>query len=169
MKAIELNTPIRDEDINRLKVGDAVEISGTIYVGRDAVLPQIVKLVEEDRLDEFNIDLKGGVIFHSAVSMAGLGPTSSNKVEIEGNMGKLSEAGVKLHLGKGALSPGTVKILEEYNSVFVVIPPISAYLTNKIINKEVAAFENEGMEAFWRLEVDKFPGIVAIAHNETIF
>lgn len=169
MSAIELKTPITDEDINKLSVGDAVEISGTIYVGRDAVLPQIVKLIEEDNLEKYHIDLKGGVIFHSAVSMAGLGPTSSNKEEIEGNIPKLSEAGVKLHLGKGALLPETVKVLNKYNSVFVVIPPLSAYLTNKTLKREVAAFENEGMEAFWRLEVDRFPGIVAIAHGKTIF
>lgn len=169
MSAIQLRTPITDEDIDKLKVGDAVEISGTIYVGRDAALPQVVKLIDEDRLEDYNIDLKGGVIFHSAVSMAGLGPTSSNKSEIEGNMPQLSKAGVKLHLGKGALLPETVDILDKYNSVFVVIPPISAYLTNKTLSREVAAFENEGMEAFWRLEVDKFPGIVAIAHGETIF
>lgn len=169
MSAIELKTPITDEDINKLNVGDAVEISGTIYVGRDAVLPQIVKLIEEDNLEKYHIDLKGGVIFHSAVSMAGLGPTSSNKEEIEGNIPKLSEAGVKLHLGKGALLPETVKVLNKYNSVFVVIPPLSAYLTNKTLKRKVAAFENEGMEAFWRLEVDRFPGIVAIAHGKTIF
>ena len=169
MSAIQLKTPITDEDINKLKVGDAVEISGTIYVGRDAALPQVVKLIEEDKLEDYDIDLKGGVIFHSAVSMAGLGPTSSNKAQIEGSMPDLSSAGVKLHLGKGALLPETVDILNKYNSVFVVIPPISAYLTNKTLKREVAAFENEGMEAFWRLEVDKFPGIVAIAHGETIF
>lgn len=169
MSVIELKTPIRDEDINKLKIGDAIEISGTIFVGRDAALPQIVKIIEEDNLDNHNIDLKGGVIFHSAVSNAGLGPTSSNKAEIEGNMPKLSEAGVKLHLGKGALSADTVKELEKHNSIFVVIPPLSAYLTNKTLKREVAAFESEGMEAFWRLEVDKFPGIVAIAHGESIF
>ncbi len=169
MSAIELKTPITDEDIDKLRVGDAVEISGTIYVGRDAVLPQIVKLIEEDSLDQYDIDLEGGVIFHSAVSVAGLGPTSSNKEEIEGNIPRLSKAGVKLHLGKGALKPETVDALKQYNSVFVVIPPLSAYLTNKTLKREVAAFENEGMEAFWRLEVDRFPGIVAIVHGETIF
>lgn len=169
MSAIELKTPITDGDINKLKAGDAIEISGTIYVGRDAALPKLVKLIEEDNLNEYEIDLQGGVIFHSAVSVAGLGPTSSNKEEIEGNIPRLSEAGVKLHLGKGALLAETVESLNKNNSIFVVIPPISAYLTNKTLKREVAAFEEEGMEAFWRLEVDKFPGIVAIAHGESIF
>jgi len=165
----KLVTPIREEDILALKAGDQIEISGTIYVGRDAVLPQIVKLIKENKLEEYNIDLKGGVIFHSAVSISGLGPTSSNKVEIEGTMPELSAAGVKIHLGKGALSSKTVEILKQYNSIYVITPPISAYLTNKTIKREVAAFPNEGMEAFWRLEVEGYPGIVAIAHGETIF
>ncbi len=169
MAVIQLTTPISEEDINQLQVGDTIEISGIIYVGRDAVLPQIVELIKEDRLVEHNIDLKGGVIFHSAVSIAGLGPTSSNKLEIEGTMPELSEAGIKVHLGKGALSSQTVEVLKKHNSIFVVTPPISAYLTKKTIKREVAAFENEGMEAFWRLEVDRYPGVVAIAHGKTIF
>lgn len=169
MAAKTITTPITDDDIKELKVGDTVEISGTIYVGRDAVLPKIVNLIKTNQLEACKIDLKGGVIFHSAVSMAGLGPTSSNKVEIEGNFPDLSAAGVKLHLGKGALSSKTVDVLKEHNSIYVVIPPLSAYLTKKTLKREVAAFENEGMEAFWKLEVDGFPGVVAIAHGETIF
>ncbi|SDY54392.1 fumarate hydratase subunit beta [Proteiniborus ethanoligenes] len=169
MNVKRLTTPITNEAINELRVGDTIEISGTVYVGRDAVLPQIVNLIKTNGLSEYNIELEGGIIFHSAVSIAGLGPTSSNKVEIEGNFPELSAAGVKVHLGKGALSPQTVEVLKEHNSIFVVIPPISAYLTNKTLKREVAAFENEGMEAFWKLEVDRFPGIVAVAHGETIF
>lgn len=169
MQAKKLVTPISDADINNLRVGEPVEISGTIYVGRDAVIPQIVELLENDKLAEFGIDLTGGVIFHSAVSKAGLGPTSSNKVEIEGNMPQLCDAGVKIHLGKGALSAETVKILNEKNSIFVVIPPISAFLTKRTLTREIAAFEKEGMEALWRLEVDRYPGIVAIAHGKSIF
>ncbi len=67
MSAIELKTPITDEDINKLSVGDAVEISGTIYVGRDAVLPQIVKLIEEDNLKKISYRFKrwGNIPFSS--------------------------------------------------------------------------------------------------------
>ena len=44
---IELTTPISEEAVSRLKVGDVVTISGYIYTGRDAVLPKIVKAAEE--------------------------------------------------------------------------------------------------------------------------
>ena len=40
---IELHTPISDEDIRDLRVGDTVSISGWILCGRDAVLPKVVQ------------------------------------------------------------------------------------------------------------------------------
>ena len=59
---LNLTTPITDEDLSRLKVADKITISGTIYTGRDAALPQLVKLIEND---EVPFDLKGSVIMQS--------------------------------------------------------------------------------------------------------
>ena len=73
-----LTTPISEETAEDLHIGDMVLLSGRIYCGRDAVLPKICKLIEEDTLWEYGIDLRGSVIFHTAVSPAGVGPTSSN-------------------------------------------------------------------------------------------
>ena len=78
---IELKTPFSEEAISQLKVGDVVSISGYIFCGRDAVLPRICKELKEGVWEKRGIDLKGGVIFHTAVSPAGVGPTSSNKLE----------------------------------------------------------------------------------------
>ena len=103
-----IKTPISEEVIEKLKVGDMVHISGKIYCGRDAVLPKICRLIDENRLEEYGIDLQGSVVFHTAVSPAGVGPTSSNKLEIEGSFPTLSRAGVKLHLGKGAIGIKTI-------------------------------------------------------------
>ena len=90
-----LTTPVSEDDIAKLKVCDEISLSGYIYCGRDAVLPKIVKLYSNNLLTEYNIDLKGSLIFHTAVSPAGVGPTSSNKLEIESSIAPLSEAGVK--------------------------------------------------------------------------
>ena len=79
-KVLELTTPLSEEVVSQLKVGDVVTITGNIYTGRDAVLPKIVKAAEEGTLKDLGIDLQGAVIFHTAVSPAGVGPTSSNKV-----------------------------------------------------------------------------------------
>jgi fumarate hydratase subunit beta len=165
---IKIQTPVSDDSISKLKIGDQIEISGVIYTGRDAVLPKLVKLIQEDP-EKIKIDFKGGVIFHTAVSPAGIGPTSSNKLEIEGSIGPLSEKGMKIHLGKGALSKETIDILKKYNALFAITPPVTALLTAKILSKEVVMFPEEGIEALHKLEVSSIPAIVAIAHGQSIF
>lgn len=166
---IRLDTPIRAEDVQKLKVGDQIEVNGVIFCGRDAVLPKLVKLIKEEALPSIGVTLEGGVIFHTAFSPAGIGPTTSNKVEIEGSMPKLSEAGVRLHIGKGALSAATVAELERHGSVFAITPPVTALFSDKIVSHRIAAFQEEGMEALYEVEVRNFPAIIAAAHGQTIF
>lgn len=164
-----VQTPITKEDIAHLKVGDMILISGKIYCGRDAVLPKVQKAVQEGNLAELGIHLEDAVIFHTAVSPAGVGPTSSNKVEIEGSIEPLSAAGVKLHLGKGALSKKTVEALDRYNAVYAVIPPVTALLEDKTITRRLVAFPELGMEALYELEVKEYPAIIAAAHGVSIY
>ena len=166
---IDMFTPITDETIIQLSVGDMLSISGHIYTGRDAVLPKIVSLVQFGKVSEYDIQLQGAVIFHTAVSPAGVGPTSSNKFEIESTIPALSAAGVKLHLGKGSLSKETIEALKQYNSVYAVIPPVTALLNSKTLQQKVVAFPEEGMEAFHVLEVKGYPAIIAVAHGESIY
>ncbi len=165
---IEVHTPISDECINKLQIGDQIEISGIIYSGRDAILPKLVKLSRENP-EKISIDLKGGIIFHTAVSPAGIGPTSSNKLEIESSIGPLSEKGIKIHIGKGSLSSETVKLLKKFNAVYAITPPVTALLTSKILSKETVMFPEEGMESLHRLRIAGIPVIIAIAHGKSLF
>ncbi len=165
----KLVTPVRDKDINDLKIYDHIEINGLIYTGRDAVLPKLVSLWEKDELASYSLNLNGSVIFHTAFSPAGIGPTSSNKYDIESSIPHLSAAGVKIHLGKGALRKETIEALKKNGAIFAVTPPVSALLTSRIVSSRVAAFQEEGMEAMHELEVEKLPAIVAIAHGKSIF
>lgn len=164
-----LITPITESAIENLKVGDMVLLSGKIYCGRDAVLPRICRIINDGKLDEYGIDLKGSVVFHTAVSPAGVGPTSSNKLEIEGSFFTLSKAGVKIHLGKGAIKKETITMLDKYNSIFAVIPPVTALLEENTIAQRVVAFPELGMEAFYELEVRDYPLIIAAAKNASIY
>ena len=162
---IHLTTPITDEDLSQLTVGDKITISGTIYTGRDAALPQLVELVKEDNVP---FDLNGSVIMHTAFSEAGIAPTTSSKVEIESAIEPLSKSGVRIHVGKGMLSDETVNALNENKSIFVITPPVAALLTSKVLDKKCVLFENEGMEAMFELKVENIPGIVAIHKGKRI-
>ena len=166
---IKIETPIRANAINKLKVGDQIEIYGCIFCGRDAVLPKLVELIRLDRLPSINVQLDGAVIFHTAVSRAGIGPTTSNKVEIQESIPDLSRAGVKIHLGKGSLGADTVQALKQHQSIFAVTPPASALFSDRTVARKVVAFKKEGMEALFEIQVKGLPAIVAIAHGKNIF
>lgn len=166
---IPISTPINDTLIRELAIGDKIEISGFIITGRDAALSKLVSLINKGTLKKAGIDLLGSVIFHTAVSPAGVGPTSSNKAEIENSIIVLSKSGVKVHLGKGSLNKTTIDGLQKYNSVYAVIPPVTALLTSKIKQKRLIAFPEEGMEAMHLLEVESFPAIVAVAQGGSIY
>ena len=166
---IDLTTPLSEEIVSGLQVGDTVEISGYILCGRDAVLPKILEMIENGTIDDLGIDLRGQVIFHTAVSPAGVGPTSSNKLEIENSIEPLSKAGIKLHLGKGQLHSETVEALDKYNSVYAVIPPVTALLGSKTGEHRVIAFPELGMEALYLMKVDKYPAIIGSAHGRSIY
>ncbi len=166
---MEITTPITKEAVSGLQVGDTITLTGYILCGRDAVLPKLVKMAEEGKSSELGISLEGNVIFHTAVSPAGVGPTSSNKLEIESSIKPLSKAGVRLHLGKGAIHKETVEALKEYDAVYAVIPPVTALLGDKTVEQKLAAFPELGMEALYQLKVVRYPAIIAAVHGRSIY
>ncbi len=169
MAVKKIKTPVREECIDELEIGDKISLSGKLYCGRDAVLPKLAGEIEKGEEDKFPFDFNGMAIMHTAVSVAGIAPTTSNKDEIESSIPALSSAGVKFHIGKGSLSDKTKKALNEFNSIFIITPPVAALLTDSVKSQKCVAYENEGMEAFYELEVEDIPGIVAIAHGKSIY
>ena len=162
---IKITTPLENEIIDTLKIGDKISISGEIYTGRDMALPKLVEAIKNNK-SPFNVD--GIAIMHTGVSSAGIGPTTSNKEEIESSIGFLSSAGVKIHIGKGSLKSETIKELEKNNSIFVITPPVTAVLTNCIEEKKCVAFPELGIEAIYKLKVENIPGIVSISHGKSL-
>src|SRR3954452_19865085 len=84
---IELRTPISEADIRALKVGDAVEFSGIVFTGRDAVH----KYLHEGGKLPPEVNLREGIIYHCGpvvIKAAGgnwkvtaAGPTTSIREE----------------------------------------------------------------------------------------
>lgn len=166
---MDITTPITEEVVAGLQVGDTITISGYILCGRDAVLPRVIRMIEDGTAEKLGVDLHGQVIFHTAVSPAGVGPTSSNKLEIESSIEPLSKAGIKLHLGKGELHRETIAALDKYNAVYAVIPPVTALLGAKTTETKVLAFPELGMEALHMIKVDRYPAIIGAAHGRSIY
>lgn len=85
---------------------------------------------------------------HTAVSDAGIAPTTSNKEEIESTIPFLSENGVKIHIGKGMLNDETKKALNKNNSIFVITPPVAALLTSNVLEKSVLLLKMKALKHY---------------------
>lgn len=173
MKHLEF--PLSKDDISNLSPGERVSLSGYIFCGRDSVLPELVKIIRAEEKSPENFspeileELRGGGIFHTAVSPAGVGPTSSNKPEIEESIEPLSKFGVKIHLGKGKIKPATVAALKKYRSAYAIIPPVTALLESKTVEKIPVAFSELGMEALYKLKIKNYPAIIAAVNGGSIY
>ncbi|MBR8700361.1 Fumarate hydratase class I, anaerobic [Fusobacterium sp. DD29] len=159
-----ITTPLKDEDIKKLKAGDSVKITGVIYTARDAAHARLVKLLEEGK--DLPIDVKGQVIFYVGPTPAkpgrpigSAGPTTSYRMDAYAPA--LLKVGLKGMIGKGSRSKEVKDaILSEKAVYFAAVGGTAALIAKSIKKAELITYEDLGAEALRRLEVEDFPAIV---------
>lgn len=164
-KPHRLKTPLSTSDVKKLKSGNMVYLSGTIYGARDAAHKRMLKAIDEGvRLP---IELKDIIIFYVGPSptppgrnSGSVGPTTSARMD--GITEPLLARGVKAMIGKGARGDGLKKMLPVYGAVyFIAIGGIASYLSSRVKAIEVVAYDDLGAEAIHKIEVKDFPLFVA--------
>lgn len=168
MKKI-LTTPIKDEDLENLNVGDVVYLTGHLVTCRDVAHR---RLIEQKR--ELPVDLKGGAIFHAGpivrkqedgkFEMVSIGPTTSMRME-KFEREFIKQTGVKLIVGKGGMGPETTAGCQEGKAVHAIFPGGCAVLAaTKVEEIERAEWQDLGMpETLWVNRVREFgPLIISI-------
>ena len=152
--------------IPELKAGEKLLLSGTIYTARDAAHARIAEMLSKKQ--KLPVDLNNSVIYYCGPSPAkpGLavgscGPTTSSRMDSLTPM--MMELGVKAFIGKGARSEVVIDSLKKHSALYLVATGgVAALLAEKVKKCEIAAFEDLGPEAIYRMEVKEFPVIVAI-------
>ncbi|HCW5618698.1 TPA: L(+)-tartrate dehydratase subunit beta [Acinetobacter baumannii] len=168
MKKI-LTTPIKDEDLLDLKVGDVVYLTGRLVTCRDVAHR---RLIEQGR--ELPVNLEGGAIFHAGpivrkkgendFEMVSIGPTTSMRME-KFEREFIKQTGVKLIVGKGGMGPETAAGCQENIAVHAIFPGGCAVLAATLVEEiEGAEWQDLGMpETFWINRVREFgPLIISI-------
>ena len=164
MDPIRLNTPLRDEDVERLKAGDRVLIRGIIYTGRDAAHKRLVELINEGK--PFPFDMLGQVIYYVGPTppkpgqpIGSAGPTTSYRMDPYAPL--LIAKGLKGMIGKGSRGQEVIEAMKKYKAVyFAATGGAGALLSKRIKKSEVVAYGDLGAEAIRKLEVEDFPVIV---------
>jgi fumarate hydratase subunit beta len=160
----DLRTPLSDADVQALKAGDRVRISGVIYTARDAAHGRLAPLMEKG--EKLPIDVKGQIIYYTGPSPArpggvigSVGPTTASRMD------KFTPAllalGLKGTIGKGYRGQPVKDALKQHRAgYFGAIGGAGAVLSEFVKKAEVVAYEDLGTEAIRRLNVDGFPAIV---------
>lgn len=163
-----LNTPLKEEDVRSLKVGDMVLLNGQVFTGRDAVHKY---LFEGGELNQ----IRGGIIYHcgpvvvekeGGYEVVAAGPTTSIREEpYQGEV--IKKFGIKGVIGKGGMGANTLKALKENGAVYFHAiggaAQIYAILTKKVNGVYLKEFGSP--EAVWDLEVKDFPLVVTMDAN----
>jgi len=152
--------PLTDKDIQSLRVGDKIQITGIIYAARDSAH----KLF--DKRPPF--PTKGAVLYYASPTptrkgkaIGSIGPTTATRMDPYTK--DLLQLGVKLTIGKGRRGPEVKEALKKYKAAYLVVPGgAAAALSKHVRSAKVIAYPDLGPEAVLELEVFNFPAIVAI-------
>lgn len=164
-----LTTPIKDEDLKDIKIGDIIYLTGHLVTCRDVAHR---RLIEGKR--ELPVNLEGGAIFHAGpivrkldngkYEMVAIGPTTSMRME-KFEKEFVAQTGVKLIVGKGGMGKNTEEACKEHKALHVVFPAGCAVLAATQVEEiEDAQWLDLGMpETLWVSRVKEFgPLIVSI-------
>ena len=164
-----INTPIENETIEKLNIGDSVFISGTIYVARDAAHKRMQEML--DKKIELPFELKNNIIYYMGPSPAREGrPIGSAGPTTSGRMDKyaptLLDLGLKGMIGKGKRNQEVKDAVIRNKAIyFAAIGGAGALLSKAIQKSEIIAFEDLGAEAILKLKVKDFPVIVVMDYK----
>ena len=161
---IHLTTPLSEEAIADLHIGDQVLITGTIFTARDAAHARLAGLIRKNQT--LPIDLKGQIIYYVGPAPAKpgkpigpAGPTTSYRMDPYTPL--LLEKGLKGMIGKGQRSQAVIEAMKKYRAVyFAAVGGAAALLARRITKAEAVAYADLGTEAINRLTVEDFPAIV---------
>ena len=162
----KIQTPITESDIKKLKIGDSVLISGTIYVARDAAHKRMQEMLNKE--EKLPFELENNIIYYMGPSPAregrpigSAGPTTSSRMDKYAPT--LLDLGLKGMIGKGKRSQEVKEAVIRNEAVyFAAIGGAGALLSKAIHKSEIIAFEDLGAEAILKLDVKDFPVIVVM-------
>lgn len=161
-----IHAPLRSEEIEPLRAGDLVYITGTIYTARDAAHKRMDEALRKG--EPLPMPIENQVIYYMGPSPAregrvigSAGPTTASRMDRYAPT--LLDLGLKGMIGKGRRSQEVLDAAVRNGAVyFAAVGGAGALLSRSIKNSQVIAYDDLGTEAIRRLEVENMPVIVVI-------
>lgn len=165
MAHYDLKTEQLAEMASKLRAGDTVSLTGTLYTARDAAHKKIVAAM--DAGEPLPFELAGAAIYYAGPTPAkpgqvigSVGPTTSGRMDPFAP--RLLDAGLACMIGKGVRSKAVQDAMTKNGAVYMVaIGGAGAAKAASIKKVEVIAYDELGCESVKRLTVENFSAIVS--------
>lgn len=170
---IHLQTPLTEASVRSLKVGEAIELSGIIFTGRDVVH----KYLHEGGALPPEVNLRDGVLYHCGPvvvkdesgqwKVTAAGPTTSIREEPY-QWQIIRDFGIRAVIGKGGMGDKTLAAGKEHGCVYLHGVGGAAQVLAECVTKVRNVYflkEFGSPEAIWELEISRFPAVVTMDAN----
>jgi len=178
-KTYYFDTPISQEDIRKLQIGDMVYLTGTICTSRDGAHRRMVSFLQEGRQEEIPEDIRDNkILYHSGPVTAkendewivtAAGPTTSSRFTKDGAV--LVEKGlVNVFIGKGTLGYEAVNAMRDKAVYLNAVGGCAVCYGQCIGRTDVHWIDLGPPEAMWIMKMKNFgPLVVSIdAHGNSL-
>jgi fumarate hydratase class I len=172
-QAVRLQTPLSEADVRKLKAGDIVLLSGTVFTGRDEVHKYLHKGGDLPVL-------KDGVIYHcgpvvleekGGYRVVAAGPTTSIREEPY-QADVIKRFGIKAVIGKGGMGAKTLQACRDLGCVYLHAIGGAAQIYARCVESVGNVYLKEKFgspEAVWEMRVKDFPAVVTMdAHGRSL-
>jgi fumarate hydratase subunit beta len=169
--AKRLKTPLSEQDVRALDLGEIVYLDGVVMTGRDEVHLHALEYLEKGKA--LPVDFKGSALFHCGPIMrkvgerwevVAAGPTTSSRMNsLEPQFIEKFRPGAII--GKGGMSQPTIDAMKKHGCVYLAITGGAAVLAAKGLKsvRGVEWYELGMPEAIWIMDAENFgPLTVAI-------
>ena len=174
MSEYRLSLPLSPADVDMLRAGDTVYLTGPMLTGRDAAHKRLIQLLDEGK--PLPVDVAGQAIYYVGPAPASpghavgsAGPTTSYRMDAY--TPQLLKLGLNCMIGKGRRNEAVRAAMVEYGAVYLgAVGGAAALIARSIQKSEVLAYPDLGTEAIHRFTVENFPAIVLMdAHGGNLY
>ncbi len=174
---VDLNRPMADilADLRQYPVATRLSLSGPMIVARDIAHARLKE--ELDAGEALPQYVKDHVVYYAGpaktpvgYASGSFGPTTAGRMDSYVNLFQ-SLGGSMVMLAKGNRSVQVSDACGQYGGFYLgsIGGPAAQLAEHSIKKVEVLEYEDLGMEAIWRIEVEDFPAFIVVDHQGNDF
>ena len=161
-----MSFPADRAELSKLRAGDKLTVSGTIYTARDAAHKRLTELIASG--EELPLDIRGAAIYYAGPTpekpgqvIGSCGPTTSGRMDAYAP--ELLDRGLAVMIGKGDRNAAVIDAIVRNGAVYLAAMGGAGALMGSCVKAAcIVCYEDLGCEAIRELKVENMPLTVVI-------